>query len=86
MADPIAITLPEVLDVLDTLSTVSLLGLVIWAFLTERIIPKGRLTDQKELTKEAIAGWRESTKAVDRMADAWEARNEAEERVRVSQR
>lgn len=79
MAD--AITLPQVFDLIDTITTVGLLILIVWGFLTERVVPKGRLDDQKEITKEAIAGWRESTKAVDRMADAWDARNEAEERA-----
>lgn len=78
--------LPPLLDILDAITTIGLLGLIVWGFLNERIVPKGRLDDQKELTKEAIAGWRESTKAVDRMADAWDARNEAEERFRASQR
>lgn len=75
------ISLPDLFDLIDTITTVGLLILIVWGFLTERVVPKGRLDDQKETTKEAIAGWRESTKAVDRMADAWDARNEAEERA-----
>lgn len=72
--------LARIIDVLDKLSTLGFLGLAVWAFLTERIVPKGRLDDQKTQTKEAIDGWKELTKSVDRLGDIWEARNEAEER------
>ena len=68
------------LNVLDKLSTLGFLAIAVWAFLTEKIVPKGRLDDQKAQTREAIDGWQDLRKSVDRLADAWEARNEAEER------
>lgn len=69
-----------IIEVLDTLSTLGFLGLAIWAFINEKIVPKGRLDDQKALTKEALEGWKELRQSIDRLADVWEARNEAEER------
>ena len=75
------VTLSAILQAIRDLGALGVLGLGIWAFLTERIVPKGRLDDQKTLTKEAIDGWKGSIAANERLADAWEARNAAESRL-----
>lgn len=61
-------------------------GLVLLAYLliTERVVPKGRLEDQKAATKEALDIAREANLSLDRMADAMEARNQLDaEKVRL---
>lgn len=55
---------------------------IIWLFITERIVPKGRLDDQKAMTKEAMDIARSSVAANERLADAFEAKNAAEARIR----
>ena len=55
---------------------------MLWLFLTERVVPKGRLDDQKALTKDALDIARSSVAANERLANAFEAKNEAEARVR----
>jgi hypothetical protein len=63
--------------------TAGLLFLV-WLFVTERIVPSGRLADQKEATKEALDIARQANQSLDRMADAVETRNTLDaERVRL---
>lgn len=63
--------------------TVGLLILV-WFLVAEKVVPRGRLDDQKAATKEALEIAREANLAVDRMADAVEARNKLDaERVRL---
>lgn len=63
--------------------TVGLLFLF-WLMLTERLIPKGRLEDQKAATREALDIAREANSALDRMADAVEQRNKLEaEQARI---
>lgn len=71
-------------QILQFVSTGGALGFAIWMIsllLSEKIVPKGRLDDQKELTKDALEGWRASDAANERLADAWEARNAAESRL-----
>lgn len=71
-------TLEAILQALSGLGALGAAGLIIWGFLTEKIVPKGRLDDQKAATKEAIDGWAAAVAANERLADAWEARNAAE--------
>lgn len=73
-------TFEAILQALSGLGALGAAAIIIWGFLTERIVPKGRLDDQKLLTKEAIEGWKASVSANERLADAWEARNAAETR------
>lgn len=71
-------------ELISTISTGGALAFaiwMIWLFLTDKIVTKSRLDDQKTLTKEALDGWRAATDANDRLADAWEARNAAEVRL-----
>lgn len=70
--------------------TVGLIYLV-WLLLTERVVPKSRLnaslereSELKNSVREAIDLAKSSNEAVERMADAVEARNALEaERVRI---
>ena len=71
--------------------TVGLLFLF-WLMMSERLIPRGRLDDQKNATREALDIAREANQALDRMADAVEQRNKLDaeqakieaERLRIS--
>jgi len=49
--------------------------LLLWLFVTERIIPRGRLEDQKAATAAALAGWRDANLTTEKMAEALETRN-----------
>lgn len=63
--------------------TVGLLFLV-WLFVTERVVPKGRLDDQKIATKDALDIAKQANESLDRMANAVEARNQLDaERTRL---
>jgi hypothetical protein len=55
--------------------TAGLLFLV-WLFVTEKVVPRGRLDDQKQATKEALDIARQANESLDRMANAIEARNQ----------
>lgn len=58
--------------------------ILVWLFVTEKVVPRGRLDDQKESTKEALSIAHEANESLDRMADAVEARNQLDaERVRL---
>lgn len=74
-------TIEAILQALSTFGALGAAALIIWGFLTERIVPKGRLDDQKALTQQAVEGWKLSISANERLADAWEARNAAESRL-----
>jgi hypothetical protein len=63
--------------------TVGLLFFV-YMLVSERVVPKGRLDDQKAATKDALDIAREANSSLDRMADAVEARNNLDaERARL---
>lgn len=63
--------------------TAGLLFLV-WLFVTEKVVPRGRLDDQKTATKEALEIARQANESLDRMANAIEARNQLDtERVKL---
>lgn len=75
-------------QIVETVSAIGTLGLALlglYAFLTERIVPKGRLDEANARTaehkaekKEAFDLARESIAAQERLAAAVEARNELE--------
>ena len=70
--------------IFQLVSTGGALGMALWLLsllIQEKLVPKGRLDDQKALTKEALDGWRSADDANNRLADAWEARNAAEARL-----
>lgn len=76
--------MPSLQEIVQTISTGGALAFaiwLIWLLLNERLIPKGRLDDQKELTKQAMEGWQTANEANQRLADAWEARNAAEAKL-----
>lgn len=69
-------------DLVDTVSTLGTLGfslLAVYAFLSERIVPRSRLDEQRADKKEAMDLAREAIASNERMADAVEARNRLEE-------
>lgn len=79
MADQNTLTL-----LLGPLGLTAGLLILVWLFVTEKVVPKGRLDDQKEATKEALSIAHEANESLDRMADAVEARNQLDaERVRL---
>ena len=51
---------------------------MIYGFLTERIVPAGRLRDVQDQLKEALDVGRAALKSIDRLSDAVESRNELE--------
>ena len=68
-------------ELVDTVSALGVLGfalLAIYAFLTEKVVPRSRLDEQREDKKEAITLARESVAAQERLADAVEERNRLE--------
>lgn len=74
----------DLASLFDLVTTGGALFILVWMvqlLLTEKVVPKGRLDDQKTLTKEALDGWRAANTANERLADAWEARNSAETRM-----
>lgn len=57
---------------------------LVWFLVTEKVVPKGRLDDQKVATKDALDIARQANDSLDRMADAVEARNTLDaERVKL---
>ena len=76
--------MPTLQEIVQTISTGGALAgaiWLIWLLLNERLVPKGRLDDQKELTRQALEGWHAANDANERLADAWEARNAAEAKL-----
>ena len=78
-------TFKEIADAVSTLGTLGFALLAVYAFLSERVVPRGRLEDAQKLIeteradkKEAYALARESIAASDRLADAVEERNRLE--------
>jgi hypothetical protein len=73
--------LAELFQMISTGGALAFAIWMIWLFLSEKIVPRGRLDDQKDLTQEALDGWKAANSANERLADAWEARNAAEARL-----
>ena len=76
-------------DVFDFLQTAGTLGgalILIWALYTERLVPRGRLDEQRNEKKEALDLARGSIASMDRLSDALEAGNRLEEQRRQLER
>lgn len=71
--------LKQFLDAVSTLGALGFAILAVYALVTERVVPRGRLDDQKADKKEAMDLAQQSVAAMDRLADAVEARNRLEE-------
>ena len=71
-------TFKEVVDAVSALGTLGFALLAVYAFLTEKVVPKSRLDEQREDKKEAMDLARESIRQQERLADAVEARNQLE--------
>lgn len=75
--------------IFQLVSTGGALAIALWIIMLligEKLVPVGRLDDQKALTKEAIDGWKSANAANERLANAWEARNAAEAQLLESRR
>lgn len=59
----------------DNGPSIGVLVFLVWLLVTERLVPKGRLDDEKSARHEATEGWREQSAANNRMAAALEERN-----------
>ena len=69
----------EVIDAVSALGTLGFALLAVYAFLTEKVVPKSRLDEQRQDKQEAMELARESIRQQERLADAVEARNRLEE-------
>lgn len=68
-------TLKEIIDAVSTLGTLGFALLSVYAFLTERVVPRSRLDEQREDKREAIELAKSAIASNERLADAVEARN-----------
>ena len=82
-------SLKEIIDAISTLGTLGFALLAVYAFLTERVVPRSRLDEQRDDKKEAIELAKSAIAANERLADAVEegnrlekAREQAEREVR----
>ncbi len=71
-------SLKEILDAVSALGTLGFALLAVYAFLTERIVPKSRLDEQRADKQEAIELARHAVQQAERLADAVEMRNRLE--------
>jgi hypothetical protein len=68
----------EIVDAVSALGTLGFALLAVYAFLTEKVVPRSRLDEQRDDKKEAMDLARQSVAAQERLADAVEARNQLE--------
>ncbi len=73
-----AVSLKEILDAVSALGTLGFALLAVYAFLTERVVPRSRLDEQRNDKKEALELAREAVRQAERLADAVETRNRME--------
>lgn len=71
-------SLKEIFDAVSALGTLGFALLAIYAFLTERVVPKSRLEEQRDDKKEALQLARDAVRQAERLADAVETRNRLE--------
>lgn len=71
-------SLKELIDAVSTLGTLGFALLAVYAFLTERIVPRSRLDEQRADKKEAFQMAKDAIEANERLADAVEERNRLE--------
>jgi len=71
-------TVASLIDLLSKGGALAASLLFLWLLLTERVVPVGRLNDQKSSTKDALDIARAANQAVERISDAVEARNKLE--------
>lgn len=72
-------TFKEIVDAVSTLGTLGFALLAVYAFLTERVVPRSRLDEQRADKKEAMDLARSSIAANERLAAAAEAANRLDE-------
>lgn len=75
---PLIMSFKELVDAVSTLGTLGFALLAVYAFLTERIVPRSRLDEQRADKKEALDMARTAIASNERLADAVEARNQLE--------
>ncbi len=66
-------SLKEIIDAVSTLGTLGFALLAVYAFLTEKVVPRSRLDEQRADKKEAMDLARAAIAANERLADAAEA-------------
>jgi len=69
------VTLQQILDAVSTLGTLGFALLAVYGFLTERVVPRSRLDEQRADKKEAMDLARDAIAANERLADAVETAN-----------
>lgn len=72
-------TFKEIADAVAALGTLGFALLAVYAFLTEKVVPQGRLEEQRNDKREAIELANRALAASERLSDAVEARNRLEE-------
>lgn len=71
-------TFKEIVDAVSALGTLGFALLAVYAFLTEKVVPRSRLDEQRADKQEAIGLARDAIAANERLADAVETRNQLE--------
>jgi hypothetical protein len=69
----------DLLNLVQAGGVIAFALLVIYGFLTERIVPAGRLKDVQEQLRDALDAGRAALGSMDRLSEAVEARNRLEE-------
>ena len=72
-------SLDQILNAVASLGTLGFALIALYAFLTEKVVPKSRLDEQRADKQDAMELARESIRQQERLADAVEARNRLEE-------
>jgi hypothetical protein len=72
------VTFKEVVDAVSALGTLGFALLAVYAFLTEKVVPRSRLDEQRADKKEAMDLARASVAQQERLATAVEERNRLE--------
>ena len=69
----------QVVEAVSTLGTLGFALIALYAFITERVVPRSRLDEQREDKKEAMRMAQEAIAAAERVAEAVEAKNRLDE-------
>jgi multidrug resistance efflux pump len=72
------VTFKEIVDAVSALGTLGFALLAVYAFLTEKVVPRSRLDEQRADKKEAMDLARASVAQQERLATAVEERNRLE--------
>jgi hypothetical protein len=73
-----ALSFKEIVDAVAALGTLGFALLAVYAFLSEKVVPRGRLDDMKADKAEAMQLTKDAIASTERLADAVETRNQLE--------